>query len=466
MQDELDPLLATPAGFSELMLGNSLYEWQAKALQPLVEFGRTKRRQNIVVVAPNGSGKDERVIPAAVYYWLFFNPRGRAVLTSKSAMQLEEQTIPNLERHFRKFGWDEPVGSPRWHLSTPTGGSAVAFVTNDGSRVEGFHSMPDAPLLWVVNEAKFITPDIWQGIDRCTPDVILIISSPGLREGRLYEACTKLQESFSAPNGVTVRAGLADCPHIPKDKIDFIVKTCGPDDPVTRSMLHGEFMSQAEEQSYCLTDIELEGCISFPPDHHPGFKYGFFDFADGQAENVLVVRNGNKYKVVDAWRDKNEDAVVGRAIVLMRRHGLSQHQCGADAAAKSILDKMGSAGFAIHRQNFGAADKFGMYKSWSAFAWLEGCRKIRDREVILPDDPILKSQLTTRHKLITPTGKLAVEEKHDMQKRNIKSPDRADALFGAMSAVDTSAFDRASSFTDRLDQGKHREAFHGVSVGY
>lgn len=465
MEATAEDLALTLSGFSELMLGNSLYEWQAKALQPIREFMRTGRRQNIVIVTPNGSGKDERIIPAAVYYWLFYNPKGRVVITSKSAMQLEEQTTPNLERHWRKFGWSEPIGSPRWHLTTPTSGSAVAFVTNDGSRVEGFHSRPDEPLMWIVNEAKSITPDIWQGIDRCTPDVLVIISSPGLREGRLYDACTKLQEQFSTPNGVTVRVGLADCPHIPKDKIDFIIKTCGPDDPVTRSMLHGEFMAQSDELSYCITPEEVEGCLSFPPTYYPGLRYLFFDFADGRAENVAFLREGNRYKIVDAWRDKNEDAVVGRSIVLMRKNNITQHQAGADAAAKSILDKMASAGFAIHRQNFGAPDKFGIYKSWSAYAWLEACRKIRDREIIIPDDPKFRSQLTTRKKLFTPTGKIGLEEKHDMLKRGVESPDRVDAFVGAAAAVDTSSFDLQMSVRDRLGMGRHSEAFHGISVG-
>lgn len=462
--NDLEPLLTTTAGFADQLMQLPLYPWQAKGLLPIEEYFKTGKRQNIVIVTPNGSGKDERIIPTAVYYWLFYAPRGRVVLTTKSDVQLTTQTLPNLSRHWRRFGWSEPVGSPRWQLVTPTGGNATCFVTNDGSRVEGHHSRPGEPLLWIVNESKSITADIWEGIDRCTPDVLMLISSPGLREGRLYDACTKLQASFSAPNGITVRAGLADCPHIPQEKIDHIVNTYGADHPITRSTLYGEFMAQADDQSYCLTPEELEGCQSFPPDWRPGFRYGFFDFADGRAENVFVIREGNKFQIADAWRDKNEDAVVGRSIVLMRRHNLSHFQCGGDAAAKSILDKLGNAGFPIHRQNFGAPDKFKTYKSWSAWAWLTACQKIRNREIILPDDPVLKAQLTSRKKGFTPTGLLSVEDKGDMSKRGLESPDRGDAFVGCAAAVDARVFEH-QSFRERYDNSRHETALHGISVG-
>ena len=103
----------------------------------------------------------------------------------------------------------------------------------------------------------------------------------------------------------------------------------------------------------------------------------------------------------------------------------------------------------------------------SGFAWLTGCQKIIDREVIIPDDEELKAQLSSRKKIFTPDGKLSVEDKLKMlRERNVKSPDRADALFGAMSAFDTNLLQPA--FVDIFAQSKQEEtnaAFGGVSVG-
>lgn len=434
--DRNDEALAlTTTGFAEMMLQLSLYDWQAKAVAPIeLATGEGGKRQNIAICAPNGSGKDDRIIPSMVFWWLFMHPRGRVVITSKSDTQLSTQTLPSLDKHWRKFGWAPPIQSPRYTLVTPTGGSLVAYVTNEGGRAEGHHARPGEPLLMIVNEAKSVDAPIFEGIDRCSPSVLVLISSPGLREGRFYDCFTKLAGQYT-----TIRAGLADCPHITKEKIDSITATYGADHPITRSTLHGEFMKQAEGEQYCCTPEEFEACIMFPPLWKPGFKFGFFDFADGRAENVFVVRNGNKLEIADAWRSTDEDAVVGRALWLISQHNLKHNQVKADAAAKSILDKMASAGMAIGRQNFGAPDKTNTYKSWSAMAWLETAHKIKNREIILPDDPVLKAQATTRKKVWELNGKLGVEPKHVMlEKRGLESPDRMDAVVGAAVEQDTS----------------------------
>src|SRR5262249_52479384 len=133
----IDELRMRPEGFAELMLGLSPYDWQCRALMPIERA--TFRRQNIAVCSPNGSGKDEVIIPSAAYWWLFYHRKGRVEITSKSVLQIDTQTIPNLKKHWRKFGWREPRESPRFTLTTPTGGSLVAYVTNESARAEGAH---------------------------------------------------------------------------------------------------------------------------------------------------------------------------------------------------------------------------------------------------------------------------------------------------------------------------------------
>jgi hypothetical protein len=248
----LDELRMRPEGFAELMLGLRLYDWQAHAVMP-IERARISR-QNIAVCTPNGSGKDERIIPSAAYWWLFYHPKGRVRITSKSDVQLTTQTIPNLNRHYRKFGWPEPTNTPRYTLRTPTGGSLIAFVTNEGARFEGAHGTPESPLLDIINEAKSIDADIYEGADRSSPDAQLLVSSPGLKEGRFYDCFNKLNVLYT-----NIRVGLKDCPHIRKEKIDAVVAMYGEHHPITRSTLYGEFMDHVDERDAFLTyDMIIE----------------------------------------------------------------------------------------------------------------------------------------------------------------------------------------------------------------
>src|SRR5947199_6354203 len=123
MNDSVMEAAATTVGFANIYLGLSLYLWQAEAVVDLEKAGDgsgNMPRVNISVCAPNGSGKDNRIIPTAVYWWLFMNPRGQVVITTKSELQLNGQTIPSLNRHWGKFGWEKPLESPRYKLTTPT----------------------------------------------------------------------------------------------------------------------------------------------------------------------------------------------------------------------------------------------------------------------------------------------------------------------------------------------------------
>jgi len=92
------------------------------------------------------------------------------------------------------------------------------------------------------------------------------------------------------------------------------------------------------------------------------------------------------------------------------------------------------------------------YKSWSAQAWMEGAAAISRCEWILREDNTLMAELTTRMKQLHPSGKWQAEEKYEMRKRNVPSPNRADAVLGAMAAVDYEVFTKQPiDFSDWRD---------------
>ena len=75
------------------------------------------------------------------------------------------------------------------------------------------------------------------------------------------------------------------------------------------------------------------------------------------------------------------------------------------------------------------------YANLAAEMWFEAAKKIAQREIILPNDDDLRAQMLDRKRVPHAKGKLAVESKSDMKRRGVGSPDRADAVFGAMMPV-------------------------------
>lgn len=433
--DSIDEL-THPIGFAEIALGLSLYEWQDKALAPLsLATGPNARRINIAVAAPNGAGKDERIISSAAHYWLANHKRGKVVITTKSDLQLDQQTIPQIERHKGKFEGYESVHTPRYVLTTKTGGSVIAFVTKDAGRVEGWHKEDniDGPLLLILNEVKSMDEPIVQALlSRCTPNAVLLVSSCGLKKGYFFKCFTEFKSQW-----ITVKVGLKDCPHIPKERIDYVLATLGENHPVTRSTLYGEFMDQEEVEKYVVSSEALSFLLQNPPEHVPGVKIVFCDFADGGAENTIAFRDGNKISLVSCWKESNKFASVARFISEFRKLKVDASQVWGDAADKEMCDLLEEAGWRIRRQNFGApANDPNVYLSWGAEAWRELSIGIEKREWILPNDDKFIEQATTRQRTFGRAGKLGIEDKHSLKKRNLVSPDRVDAVAGAANVRD------------------------------
>lgn len=284
--------------------------------------------------------------------------------------------------------------------------------------------------------------------------------------GDFFDAFNRNKEDF-----ITVQAGLKDCPHIPDAKVQDIIKTYGERHPFTRSSVYGEFMEQDEADQFVIPHSALQFALQNPPRFRPGIKAGFWDFAEGTAEHVLAVRNGNKVEIACAFREANKHAAVSRVIHETKKAGLEPRQTWGDAADKELLDLLAELGFPINRQNFGhKANEEDVFISWGAEAWHNAGSAILKGEVIVPEDAKLHAQLTTRKKTIKGMGKMGVEEKYVMLRdRNLPSPDRGDAFCGVINIRDIGlvykeAFYPPSGWVDDMELAPQREVLESVGA--
>src|SRR5258708_15741637 len=175
--------------FARAILRLDLHEWQGRLLH---EASKPGRRRRTAARAPNGAGNDDGIIVPLALWWLRRYRRGQVVITTADEKQLNNQTWVSVSAHKHLFG-DCPTWRDHDHLIvTPTGGRLSAFVTDESSRAEGYHERkPDGPLLMIINEAREVDDEIFKAFGRCSYNLLLVISTGGLMQGKFYDAFTK-----------------------------------------------------------------------------------------------------------------------------------------------------------------------------------------------------------------------------------------------------------------------------------
>jgi hypothetical protein len=413
------PGVISPWEFAIAFLGVDLYPWQALTLQAIGQGIPT------ALAAANGSGKTRKIVAPAILWLLFYFPRGLVPVTSGSWTQLEQQLWPALLEHQARFpSWDWPA----MRIHTPEGGRAFLFSTNDSRRAEGNHGTPEAPCMYIIDEGKGVDDGIYTASDRCTAQYRFICSSAGGPFGRFFECFHSLSGEY-----FTRRVTSGQCPHL-REKYERDCRLYPQDDPDFRSMHFSEFMDE-DGPGLLITAGSLRACLEAQIEHKPASRAAFCDFAAGGDENVIAIADGNKVDLIRCWRDTDPIRACKDFITEFQRMRLVPAEIHGDEGGLGtvMISYLAEMGWRITAVNNGApATDEDHYCNRGSEIWYSCAKRILKREIILPDDAIFFRQATTRRRDYDSKMRLMAESKDKMAARGLKSPDRADAIFGAL----------------------------------
>src|SRR5438309_3415306 len=159
----------------------------------------------------------------------------------------------------------------------------------------------------------------------------------------------------------------------------------------------------------------------------------------------------------------------------MRYLNVERVRHGDEGYGHQLMDRMAEEGFYLQRINNGSpAKRADIYFNLSAEWWPTVGQLIERRQIIIPNDEKLIAQLTSRRKLYDSKGRERLESKADLKARGVESPDRADAVIGAVMmrlAQDQFAFDPVArqQFAEMIAKSarlmeRHRSPFYEPHV--
>ena len=318
---EITPEMASLAGFAEHILEIPMHDWQRDIHFAIEEALLSGHPVQMAIRCPNEAGKTAHIAAPLALSLPMLYPHSLLVYTSAVGRQVDSQFMPAVARHKSNpvfAGWDFKTHT----IEAPNGARVEAFTTNDPGRFEGWHNRPPVklpsgesympPLVMVIDEAKTVPDAIYTAVDRCHPDVLILISSAdhATLAGEFYRAFTKHRTLYQC-----WEIGLTDCPHIPREKIQKIIDKDGETHPFVRASIYGEF-PEALDEGIIIPNALITPCLwrermAEPPFPRVGMdKVAWCDFAAGGDENVVAMRTGNLVGIEAAWREKDTMAVT------------------------------------------------------------------------------------------------------------------------------------------------------------
>lgn len=439
------PELDWPAGVdlvsqAHLWTPMTLYDWQCDILRACQVRGK-----RIAVVGPNEMGKTKGILPPLGLGFMAAFPGCQVVSTAGVERQIKVQLWPALKAALRPY--------PRWKITddlkiqAPSvrgipGATWEAFTTKDPAYAEGFHpswyrdedgNMVYAPLIIIIDEAKsFDDPEMmFAFVQRCSPDVLLMISSPGSDTGPFFDAFHKERndpwECFEV--------GWEQCPHLRvgfklQERLDMIRKR-GEDDPAVLSWL-GKFHRRADLMIFkYMEDVSaaMRGNIPWLR----GSRSFAVDFSGGGDEQVIGQRTGNKIMPLEFFHEKDDVRFSEMCIERFKKWGAKPEEIVADngGAGKTCIDILESRGFkGIKRymSNDEAKDKE-RYRYRSTEDCFNLQARLRIASLILPDDRQLEDEMRRRRYLLkNDDSRYQIEPKEDLRNRGEDSPNRLDCV--------------------------------------
>ena len=460
-QKQIPVYRKNPVMFAQEVLRFTPDSWQQEALMDL--------SQNPKVAVKSGQGVGKTGVEAVALLWfLSCFPYPRIVATAPTKQQLHDvlwsevakwQERSPLLKHILK--WTKTyiymVGhEKRWF--------ATARTATKPENMQGFH---EDNMLFIVDEASGVSDPIMEAILGTLTgenNKLLMCGNPTRTSGTFFDAFNRDRALYKCH---TVSS--ADSPRTNRRNIESLIRKYGRDSNVVLVRVYGEFPKQEDDVFIILSLIE-HGCMVDLPEDIPVKRITFgVDVARyGSDETVIALNVGGRITLPVIFRGQSLMTTVGSVVKLYRRV-ISEYpiyrgkiyvnidDCGLGGGVTDRLEEVkreeklnrlvvvpvnAAARVPDEMTGDGKMKACDLYDNMTTYLWGAVKEQLIGEELSLQNDNEMVAQFSCRKYRLTSRGKIQLESKEEMKKRNISSPDRADAV--ALSCFERKTFNIGS----------------------
>lgn len=425
-----------PAGFVEDVLGaaGKPYSKQREMLKAVAASRR------VSVVGANGCGKGW-ALARLILWWVETRPQAKVIVISSTQRQVREVLWQELAAVCEAAG--DALGGKlaRGRYTISPERFAIGFATNNPDNIHGFHS-PE--LLLIVDEAHAVRESHFDAALRLNPSRTLLAGNAFSTSGAFYESHHARRRHYKR-----IRISAYDTPNltgeepaapglINADDIADKALHWGEDHPKFIASVYAQFPDALEDSLVGRAAIEDamredapsgEGAPTAEEDAREPLYIGVDVARFGDDKSVLCARRGQSVVAIKSFGRIDTMRVAGETALMARELGAEAIFVDADGVGAGVVDRLQELGAPVHGVQFGRkAPHPTRFANLRSEIFWELRRLLNDRLIGLPDDEELAAQLLSLRYDISSSGQVQMESKRELRRKNLPSPDRADAL--------------------------------------
>lgn len=457
LNDAAKTLLALrddPVLFVRTCLQAEPQKWQREALEGIVKHNRLSIRSGHAV------GKTT-FLSWTILWWLCTHYPCKIAATANSASQLEQILWPEIQKWYQRMpqGFQDELEfrSDKITLKNAPDSFCVSRTSRreNPEALQGFHS-PN--MLFIIDEASGV-PDIIfevaQGAMSTPGAKTIMVGNPNRSTGYFYDSFERNINSWK-----TMTVSCLDADTVDPQYVEDMKQQYGEDSNIYRVRVLG--LPPETDDNAIMGRALVEAAINRDVEPTHVMPVWGIDIARmGSDRCALCKRTGNVItEPIKHWGGKDLMQTVG---IIMAEYDSTPYK---NRPSEILIDSIGLGAGVVDRlveldlpaRGINVAESSSMsdrYMRLRDELWFK-CREwLEQKDVCIPDQDELITELTAVQYEILSSGKFKVESKDQMKKRGFRSPDIADALMLTFAglAVRASGSGAGYKFNQKLDYG-------------
>ncbi len=413
--------------------------WACQYLDDLGEQVRERKFNGKDAVAPirmavsSGHGIGKSAMTGWLTCWIMSTrPFAQGTVTANTFTQLDTRTWAQIRKWVKKCitsHWFTVTATKMLHNDSPEDWfcSAQTCREENSEAFAGQHAVTSTSF-YLNDEGSAIPDAIYKvqegGLTDGEP-MQFIFGNPTRNTGFFRECWRRRRERWK-----TYRIDSRDVQITNKEHLDTLIEDYGIDSDMVKVRVLGLFPAQSFKQFISEADVDKATRVHLKkPQYSFAPKIIGVDPAwSGDDEFVIYLRQGLYSKLLATYEKNDDDVAMARIIANFE----DDHKADAVFVDAGYGTGIVSAGSAMNRTWqliwFSGKSPDAGYLNMRAYMWGQGKKWLKAGGAI-EDDDVLRGDIIGPETVPRVDGIIQLESKENMKKRDIPSPNRADALF-------------------------------------